>query len=1694
MEKAETKQFRVEKYLPFLDHVIAEWFNLNYTEITEPQEKAIPLIHQKRNVLVSSPTGTGKTLTGFLSVINELLGLARAGQLEDKIYCVYISPLKALANDIDRNLKKPLDGIYDLLKEDGEDLKRITVGVRSGDTSQNERQRMLKKPPNILITTPESLSLALSAPKFREKFGTVRWVIVDEIHEISSTKRGSLLSANLERLRVLSGNFIRVGLSATQAPLSVIGKYLCGYEDGQERPFEIVDVDTKRFLDLQTITPVRDLTQVSAEVANNLMYDILAKYIADHRTTLVFTNTRSSTEHVAIRLKARGVESIEAHHSSLGKETRHEVEGKLKAGELKCVITSTSLELGIDIGFIDLVLQIGSPKSVSKGLQRIGRSGHAIHELAKGRFLVFDLDDLMECTVLTRAAYDRDIDRVRVPENPLDVLSQVIVGMSLEKAWDVDEALKLLQGSYTFHNLSAEDFDATLEYLSGDMEAGGIYPKIWFDKQERRFGKKKSSRMIYFMNTGTIPDESDFQVVNERGRHLGQLSEKFAERLKTGDVFVLGARTYLFLRSSRNRILVREATGMRPTVPSWTGEMLPRSHDLGVLIGRFRQELASRIGRGEDARQWLMDNYMLDDSGSDSLVSYVTNQSRFFIPTDSKLYVEGYKDESGSFNIIFHVPLGRRVNDALSRAYAQAVSNKYNQNLRITITDDGFMITSASKIPVKEIIPLINESNFLETVRRSIWNTEIFKQRFRHCAARALMVLRKYKGYDITVAKQQLRSDKVLRYLESFRNFPILKETFREIMEDMMDVPSAERYVRDVIGKGSYVTRDYSPDPSPFSHGIILAGVSDIVLMEDRAKLLRQLQSKILEKVYGSEAVRFLIQDPRTVEMYFASKVPRIKDPESYQEFLRYFLYVDPFKNKFNSPFPYADVPVTDITEELIDEDKLVSVFVRGTQWTHIDNYSLCRSIFSSSRDADPLDLDVQKLCDGKTFVELKEISGLEENDLRNSLIRLESSYKIRKKMRSGTATYCPVGIPFHEVSEGIRKGVLSTISSYGPLTTDEILIKVPANSDEISSALSSLVREGVLLLDFVTPVYSKQYIQKSDLDALLSTSTMDLLEERSKSIMKPVKDAAEFFDRYGFAYNVWNILCRGPAVTSQSVDALIQSGSVVRCRAIKRREYMVARWLLDCIYSIRYDPLSAEGKEVLNLVLSGHTTESEISTRSGLERRIVRQILSILEYHLLLKKGGNGYEPFMEGAPQIAREEAIRKLVKAYGPVSKRELSHYFWADISSVPEDVKSTYYRGEVYYGELQDDVKTGPSLVNLWDPIGIYLERNYSGLSTVNGLLMESGKELADFSMEIRNGVCWIDGLEGSISNQGPLKGALDAMVSTRYVTAAIAASTESAAVGTVVSGSIPLDGTPEDDFILQSLARYLTPLTVDQPFISLKNSRLGFRTESEVERTGINQREYDTYLRSRLTFNFMGPFQNLSTASMDTISLYRDLRSARVTDEEESILEYLEENPYSTEQEIRGAIRGVGIGLRSHLVDLFSSALVARDYSRKYLAVPRGKGKSETLVLLFLYLLDRFGFVNESRIKEAFGSLSREEIEESMRNILSMGKTNQVLSPSMRSVLYLSPHKKVKISGGTIVFPREAFILYNREYFKRRYGTSNIFLLVENGRIVCGFRAKKRGRILTVTKIDGERSNRELIRRTLNEMNYAVSFS
>lgn len=1706
--------FMVEDHLPFLDELISSWFNDSYTGLTDPQKRAIPLIHAKENVLVSSPTGTGKTLSGFLAIINELFAMARDGTLEDKIYCVYISPLKALANDINKNLRQPLTGIYERAAKAGLKLKNIRVAVRSGDTPQSERQKMLKKPPHIFITTPESLSLALSAPKFREFLKTVKYVIVDEIHELSSNKRGSLLSVNLERLEDLSPGFTRIGLSATQAPLPLIANFLCGFSDGEERKCNIIDVDTKKFLDLHTLTPVRDLTTTSAEVANEKMYDILADLISKHRTTLIFTNTRSGTENVAIRLKARGVESIEAHHSSLGKELRLDVEEKLKQGELKCVITSTSLELGIDIGYIDLVVQVGTPKSVSRALQRTGRSGHGINDISKGRFVVFDLDDLMECAVLTKAAYDKEIDKVVIPENALDVLSQALVGMSLEHAWKMDEALSLLRRSYTYHRLSDEDFQSVIKYLSGTMEDSAIYSKIWYDEVEKSFGKKRSSRMIYFMNVGTIPEDADYQVVNERGKHLGQLSDKFVERLKPGDVFVLGAKTYQFIRTSRNRVSVKDGQGLRPTVPSWTGEMLPRSYDLGTLIGRFREDAAARITSGLDIKEWLMSDFHLDEFGANSIISYVRAQTNYGVPTDRMLLVEGYIDTEGMYNTIFHVPLGRRVNEALSRAFAQAISNRYSINSRITVTDDGFIIASTTRIPIREQLSLITSENMEEMVRRSVINTEAFKQRFRHCATRSLMVLKKYKGYDISVVRQQLRSDKVLRAIEQVKDFPVVTETYREITTDMMDVPRAVSYVSDVIEKKSYRIIDFRKESSPFSYGMILAGISDIVLMEDRAKMLRELQGKILDKIYGEKDLHFIVNDHKTVEGYFISKIPRVSEKEDLEKFARHFLFIDPLRNRFNSPYNYSTYDLKADIASLIDSDIIVSAHGRGVEWVHRNYRDIARTLFLRPVNMTDFDRKVLELCNEKSFGDLKNTLEVEEDQLRESLIRLESGYLIRRKLKRDHVVYLQDDLPYIELnkSEAVKTAIRLTVSSMGPLTMDELLIRIPVEEELLKGPLSELQNEGSLVYEYVTPVFSKQYIMKEDLEKLVSFSTGDLFRERIDRLSVQVGTAEEYFERYGFVVDAWSMRIRMPSYRDSDVISLHNSGKIVRGKIIKRRDSYVGAWLAECLHSLRYEKPSEDMEKVLGLIRNGYYSEELIAERSGIDRKVLRKLLSVMEYHLYIVRDHEGhFVVYRLPEDRIDPATAFRILIDRFGPVNVEEISRFFWFYARDLPRlsGVSSIFHSGKLYYGKVvEEQASPGPIMIRRFDPLELYVG-GYTYDQT-NSLFIHDGRDSAVMNLESERSILWVSDIKFEHPDSGEdLVNYLVSIIGRGFGSLVIENPDESVAhyidshgftgYGNLYSiGEVMITPLTFTDFLMLGLTEKKEETSQKGVYQMLENRVLGIRTEFEGYYLGITSVQLKNYFESRLIYQFNGPFGVSAYGTPDIISLYRSVRNADMTPESQRVIKAVLEYGKASESEIVGKVGGLKASVRKVIKELYRNAILARDFDGSYVFIGEKYKVDDAFSRLISAIVQEIGYVNADLFCSIMQIHDQDRFVKHVEALVKSGVLKKVIFSDLRSMVYCRPDSLKTLKGGIkgtyVISPKDLVYKSYEIEFKRVFRGRGLHYIIEDGKIACAFNVRKSGRSIVVGKILGDRTYRQKIKKELNLLGFAVYFS
>jgi ATP-dependent Lhr-like helicase len=853
-----TKPWSQRENLQCLDPDVRRWFKSKFESLTPPQRYSFKLISNNENVLITAPTGSGKTFSAFMVIISELIRLCKLGKLEDKVYCVYVSPLRALNNDIHRNLLVPLKEIKELTKEDID----VRVGIRTGDISSYERQKQLKKPPHILITTPESLAILLNSRRFLEKLQNVNWIIVDEIHELASNKRGVHLSLSIERLQNLNNkDFVRIGLGATLHPLEEAAKFLVGYENGRVRDCKIVDVSWFKPFNVKLVCPTHDIVHIDADSLNELMYKKLKDIISGHTTTLVFTNTRSGSERVVHHLKKAkwfDEETIAAHHGSLSRDIRWGVEEKLKNGELKAVISSTSLELGIDIGYIDVVVQIGSPKSVTRCVQRIGRSGHNINDTAKGIIIGMDRDDLIECGVMLKCLKERKLDRIKIPQNCLDVLAQHIVGMALNKKWHAREALDLIRKSYCYRNLDYDTFASLLRYLAGhyaDLEDRSVYGKIWFDENDEMFGRRgKYTKVIYYLNMGTIPDEVKVDVYTVKPRrYVGNIEEEFLERLRKNDIFVLGGKTYQFKYARGMRCYVEEKREEYPTIPAWFSELLPLSYDLAVEINRIRGKMLEYAVKRKDIER-ILDSLPADDKSKNSIKQYIEIQSRYLdkVITDKKFLIEETRDLRNRRIWVFHFLLGRRINDVLSRIFAIVLGKKLKADVFVTINDNGFTLTvpEDKEVSVDEIIKDVCSIDIKELLKENLRKTELVKRRFRHTASRSFLVLRNYKGHKISVRKQQINAQTLLRVCEEIdKDFPLIRETYREILEDLMDIDGANEILKRIKNreiKYEFVKTKY---PSPFAHNLILLGDADIILMKDRKQRLIELHEKILKEI-----------------------------------------------------------------------------------------------------------------------------------------------------------------------------------------------------------------------------------------------------------------------------------------------------------------------------------------------------------------------------------------------------------------------------------------------------------------------------------------------------------------------------------------------------------------------------------------------------------------------------------------------------------------------------------------------------------------------------------------------------------------------------------------------------------------------------------------------------------------------------
>ncbi|MDH3466761.1 MAG: DEAD/DEAH box helicase [Gammaproteobacteria bacterium] len=825
--------------------VVADWFAAQFAAPTPCQRAAWPAIQAHHDTLIAAPTGSGKTLAAFLASIDELVATATTqGYLDDLTQVVYVSPLKALSNDIERNLRAPLAGIATGLQRAGNTGIDIRAAVRSGDTSPAERNRMRRQPPHILVTTPESLYILLTSESGRCMLSTVRTVIVDEIHAVAGNKRGAHLALSLQRLEALTEfRPVRIGLSATQRPIARIAEFLTGTAD---RDCQIIDMGHARQRDLAIEIPRSPLAAVMAAEVWSEIYDRLAALVAAHRATLIFVNTRRLAERAARHLAERlGEDAVTSHHGSLAREHRFDAEQRLKDGELRAVVATASLELGIDIGDIDLVCQIGSPRSVSVLLQRVGRSGHALGALPKGRLFPTTRDELVESVALLDAVDRGELDELTIPRGSLDVLAQQIVAEVSCREWSVDELYRQMSAAQPYGDCSRREFDAVLSMLADGFSTrrGRRSAYLHHDAVNHRVRPRRGARLTAITNGGAIPEQFDYDVLLEpEGLRIGSLNEDFAFESLAGDIFQLGNASYRILRVERSVVRVEDAKGLPPTIPFWFGEAPGRSDLLSLAVSRLRADMTNILQNGvEVAVDAVTERYGLDTAGSRQLVEYLgaARAALGVLPTQQTLVAERFFDENGDTHLVVHSPYGSRVNRAWGLALRKRFCRKFNFELQAAALEDSIVLSlgPSHSFPLDEISKYLRSTSVREVLTQALLAAPMFPTHWRWVANIALAVKRNWWGKRVPAPLQrgdaedlvavvfpdQLACQENIAGERQIPDHPLVRQTIDDCLTGIMDIDGLERLLSGLEHGDIELISCELTEPSPLAHEILNA-------------------------------------------------------------------------------------------------------------------------------------------------------------------------------------------------------------------------------------------------------------------------------------------------------------------------------------------------------------------------------------------------------------------------------------------------------------------------------------------------------------------------------------------------------------------------------------------------------------------------------------------------------------------------------------------------------------------------------------------------------------------------------------------------------------------------------------------------------------------------------------------------------
>ncbi len=824
-------------WLSSLQPKVAKWFRRKFTEPTDVQALAVQHVLAARSVLISSPTGSGKTLAAFLGIFNYLAQLKAAGPLPNGVIAIYVSPLRALAYDLQKNIRAPL-------KQLGFD--DVRVGMRTGDTSMKERAAMRRKPPHILVTTPESLAILLSQNSWLPALGLRRFLVIDEVHALAENKRGTHLMVSAERLlRLKPEPLCRIGLSATIFPLETVAAFLAG----PGRPCEIVTATKAKKSLVEVFSPLRNNPYPPAGYTATRVLKELGELLKSFRTTLIFTNTRSGAEHIGLQLKRilpKLASKIEVHHASLDRHIRLDVEDRLKAGKLRAVVCSTSLEMGIDIGFIDLVVMISAPKGVARALQRLGRSGHAVNQVSRAVMVASNINDLVECAVTAKMMDAKSLEPVRIPHDAADVLAQHIVGLAASGEWTEDEMFALFRGSYPYRDLPRDKFERVLRYLEGggvslEKQYTPVFGKIVRHEGRVTIPQPRIARDFY-QNVGTISSDQ-MVTIRARGRAIGVVEQSFVQRLNIGDVFVLDGRTWRLIETGLLEAKALPALHQMPTVTRWNGGKMPLASGLAAEVVRLRTHLAPMLpDEAQRAATWLVEEYSLTTSNAEAIVRQFVAQARVSaIPSARDFLIEVYR-EGPLVHYFFHALIGRSANDALSRIIALRVKNRRGGNALVTIDDYGFLLSlrDFQAMELDDWRSLFSPEDAAADLREALKPSGLAKWQFRGVAQTGLMVPRNQYGQERNRRAMQWSTAVIFDVLQKYEpDHPLLEETYHEAEHTFLDLPRAV----DFLQRAKALRWDLRPveKVSPFAFGIFVSKIKETMMMEDPEAAIERL-------------------------------------------------------------------------------------------------------------------------------------------------------------------------------------------------------------------------------------------------------------------------------------------------------------------------------------------------------------------------------------------------------------------------------------------------------------------------------------------------------------------------------------------------------------------------------------------------------------------------------------------------------------------------------------------------------------------------------------------------------------------------------------------------------------------------------------------------------------------------------------